>query len=400
MWPCPEWLLTGWTALAALWWWIALRLVRASPKLRRRPGDAPVAGHRCGEAAAAATLTIFKPLPRLPRDAPTPDQVAALESFVAQLDSTAEMLLGIEQPDRDKWRPLIENWRCRYPSARLQVICVPRPAQFLSPKVSWHHTLAEHARGQWWMWSDADMIAPAGFLDAVRDEFARSGVNILTCPYLVRRVRAAPMMLEALFANVEFLPGALLCKRLGHVRFAFGACILFRADAFGAGADWERLGARLADDCALGQALGPVRISDIALETLAAESAWRDAAQHYLRWHKTVRWNRPAGYAGQIIIVPLLGWLACVLTRPAMLAGWAGLGATILMEMAVALALFRSVGCPLPPRWLWTLPVWSLLRAATWAACWLPWPVVFRSQNRRWWSLYHSEDIPPEKAAR
>ncbi len=374
MWPRLEWVLVVWTALAGCWWVVAFCLVRSRLKI------APT------KWATRNSLTVFKPLPALREAAPSPDQIAALESVVSQLDDTSELLLGIEEPDGARWQPVVDDWRRRFPRAKLKVVCTPRPAAFLSPKVSWHHRLAREAEGELWLWSDADMIAPPGFLQAVREEFVGSGASLVTCPYVIRRVEAAPGMLEALFANVEFYPGVLACAAAGRVRFAFGAGLFFRADEFRRRVAWEELGARMADDYLMGNRLTPVKVSDITLETLAAETGWRNAGLHYLRWHKTVRWNRPGGYAGQLIILPVLGWLLAALWQPTVSWWWIGLAATIQMEAVAAGLLCRSVGCRL--RHWWTVELWPLARALTWLACWLPWPVVFRSQNRVWWSLY------------
>jgi hypothetical protein len=111
-----------------------------------------------------------------------------------------------------------------------------------------------------------------------------------------------------------------------------------------------------------------------------------------LRWQKTVRWCEPVGYAGQIIILPMLGWLAAILTHPDNAAAWLGLVVTMQIEVLAASVLFWLVGCEV--RSWWVVSWWSLLlRPLAWLACWIPWPVVFRSQNRKWWSLYHSAPL-------
>jgi ceramide glucosyltransferase len=275
----------------------------------------------------------------------------------------------------------------------LKPIVQPRPARFLSPKVSWFHTLAEYAGGELWMWSDSDILAPPGLIDTMRRELADGQAGLVTCPYVVRCIDSGPMMLEALFANLEFYPGVLFCRGMGSVRFAFGAGMMFPAARFRERAQWEELGGRMADDNALGRALAPVRISEATVETFASESNWRDATQHYLRWQKTVRWCQPSGFAGQIVIVPVLGWLLSVLTHPGSLVAWLGLALTAQIEVMAATMLFWLIGCELRSGWIVSL--WSLLlRPLTWLACWMPLPVVFRSQNRKWFSLYQS--IPLE----
>ncbi len=382
MWRHPEFWLCAWTAAAAVWWAVGLALV-----WRRTGSVRPTA------ADDRRKLSIFKPVPALASD-DTPARLAsALESFVSQLDESAELLLGIEEQDRARWRPVLEAWRARYPLAQMKVVCVARPAQFLSPKVSWFYTLAKQAAGELWMWSDADMVLPAGGLRALRGEFAASGCALLTTPYTVRKITQSSMLLEALFVNAEFYPGVLACREFGTVRFAMGAGMMFEAEAFRKHAQWEKLGCRLADDNALGGTLAPVRVSDLTLETLAASILWRDAVQHYLRWHKTVRWCRPSGYAGELLIMPVLGWMALALLNPALRSAWLGLVGTMQLEVFVAWLMCRRAGCPIRLPHLAALEFWSLLRSVTWLACWLPWPVVFRSQKRIWWGLYRSAAI-------
>jgi ceramide glucosyltransferase len=363
MWPPPEWLLWSWTAVAGAWWAIALRLVARASR--------PFCPEERHGRDARGTVSIFKPIPTLHDES----LFAAVESFVRELDERAELLLGVEEQDAGRW----ESFR----RERVKLICGPRPAQFLSPKVSWFHTLAPHATGAIWFWSDADMVLPAGGLAALRQEFAASGCALLTTPYVVRRARSAAV-LEALFVNAEFYPGVLAAA--GQMNFAMGAGMMFRADDFRRRANWEALGGRLADDHLLGQTLTPVRVSELTLETLPASRGWGEAIRHYLRWHKTVRWCRPGGYAAQLMILPVIGW--------AVTGGWIGLLATMQMEVLAAWLLCRRVGCR-----TWNLPaleMWAALRAVTWLACWLPWPVTFRSQRRKWYSLYRSEALNSE----
>jgi len=385
MWPPLSWLLVGWTALAALWWICALWFVR-----RRLTTDAEPAVTTSGAPDEKQTLTVFKPLPALRSGIPPSELTAALESFVAQTDDRTDILFGVEQQDAAAWEPVFRNWRQRYPQAQLAVICQPRPTTFCSPKSSWWHALASRAQGQLWLWSDADMVAAPGLLTTLRRELIETGAGLVTCPYIVRRVSSPAMWLEALFVNVEFFPGVLACRAWGKPSFAFGAAMLFRAEDFRQRVRWDELGARMAEDNLLGRRLTPVHISDVTLETLAAETRWRDAVLHFLRWHKTVRWCRPAGYAAEVLITPVLGWIGAVFWQPATWWAWTGLVLTVLLETLVAMRLCARLGCATRARDAVVLAGWSLLRAVTWLACWLPWPVVFRSQRRIWWSLYRS----------
>src|SRR5208283_559166 len=242
--PLLEWTLVGWSLLAVCWWIIAISLVSCERNRSRRiRASAPTTTPQI-----KPTVSIFKPMAALREAAPPLSLISAMESFVRELDDHAEILLGIEDKDAVKWQTVIEQWQRDFPAARLKTVVTPRPAQFLSPKVSWFQTLSEHATGEFWMWSDTDIVAPPGFLDVMRQELLDGHTGLVTCPYVVRNVESGPMMLEALFANIEFYPGVLFCGRTGLVQFGLGAGMMFPAARFRDRVNWETLGARLADD--------------------------------------------------------------------------------------------------------------------------------------------------------
>jgi hypothetical protein len=89
-----------------------------------------------------------------------------------------------------------------------------------------------------------------------------------------------------------------------------------------------------------------------------------------------------------LIIIPLLGWLAWLLTNPMEPVAWFGLVTVLAADFIAALSICRAVGCPIGLRRLHTLPLWSLLRGLCWVACWFPWPIVWR--DRKWWSPHQA----------
>ena len=123
---------------------------------------------------------------------------------------------------------------------------------------------------------------------------------------------------------MEFYPGVLLLRRLGPVDFGLGAAMLFRRDDFFERVEWPELGFALADDFVLGQKLRPVRVSRTTLATRPGRRRGGRRLLHDLRWNKTIWWNRPVGAAARVLILPVLGWLICVLFHPARI--WLGPG--------------------------------------------------------------------------
>jgi ceramide glucosyltransferase len=353
-----------WSCAGLSWWLLAWSLVAA--QARR---SAPAA-----RATARRTLSVFKPLPSLGETGLR--QVAAgLKSFAAQLDPQSELLLGIHEADRNFTAPFLKQLRAEFPHARLNVVFRSEPDTVANPKIAWQKILARHATGGLWLWSDADIIAPPGFLQSARAEFAQGGAGMMTFPYVVRKIPSPPALLETLFVNAEFYPGVLLLRGLGPVDFGLGAAMLFHRDDFLREIDWSEIGARLADDFFLGQRLGPVRIGATTLETAPAPGTWKDAVRHDLRWAKTIRWSRPAGSFARILIMPVAGWLAAIALHPFHLFPWLGLVAMIQAEVFLAASVCRSAGCRLGFRQVMAMEIWSFWRILLWLLCRLPGPI-------------------------
>jgi ceramide glucosyltransferase len=367
--------IVAWSGLALLWWMVSWSLVRA------HGGAAPpIEKTKPVDADEDRLLTVFKPLPQLNA---MPFDGRGIESFLAQLDADAELLLGVHEADRAQVEPWLARMQRSHPHARLRVIWRTEPCAMRNPKVAWLKILAPHAKGELWLWSDADIYAPPGFLRTAREEYATGGARLLTSPYVVRDFDSGPAVLDALYVNVEFFPGVLFLRGLGPVDFGLGAAMLFARADFDRSVDWTELGAALADDFVLGQKLRPVRIGRAELTTHAAIASWGEAVGHYLRWNKTVRWNRPGGTAARIIVLPLLGWLALAMARPESAFAWLGLAAMIQADVLAATLICRRIGCRLGWRDLPALEFWSVGRAVAWVICWLPWPVVW--SRRSWW---------------
>jgi ceramide glucosyltransferase len=274
-----------------------------------------------------------------------------------------------------------------YPAAHLRVV-VGKPSHAIAnPKIAWQRLLAPEAAGELWLWSDADIVAPPDFLRRARAEYLQAqaaGVEMITFPYTVTEVPTIPALLEALFINVEFHPGVLFLRRLGEWDFGLGAAMLFSRDVFERRVDWDRLGTALADDFDLGQALRPVRLGAATLSAVLDPSNAKDAMTRYLRWQKTIRWCRPIGFAGMVSGMPVLGWLGAAVLHPGNVFPWLGLALTIGAEGVFASLLCRAAGCRWRLEYIPVAAAWSVLRPLVWAACWLPWPVIWR--DRRWWS--------------
>jgi len=367
-------LLGMWSLAAFAWWALALRLLyRATRAPAHQPPPAP-----------ADHLTVFKPLPPV-IDGVTRDRIhAAVDSFTGQLDDRCTLLIGIPAGAIERWRPLMAACEGYDGPGHIRTLILKPPQQRPNPKVAWLEQMAAEARSGIWLWSDADVLAPPGLLTNLRAELGLGSARAVTCAYYVRQVCSAAHALDALFVNLEFLPGALLLGRRRTLDFAFGAVVIFPAVEFHRHVSWADLGRELADDHALGRRLAPVALSTTLVETLPTTGGMTEAFKHYYRWQKTVRWCRPLGYAALLLILPLAGWTLRLLTGPTPLLAGAALATVWMAEVGVASAAFRILGCPVPGRAWITLGVWPALRLLAWLSVWLPFPVVWGGADPLW----------------
>ena len=229
----------------------------------------------------------------------------------------------------------------------------------------------------------------------MRVDYERTKARCLTSPYVVRQTGTSAEMLDTLYVNLEFYPGVILLSGQNMIQFGLGSGMLFEAEDFKRRVDWDFLGGCLAEDFHLGGLLKPTQLGSMCLSTVPAARGWTEALLHYLRWQKNVRWCRPLPYAAELIIIPLLGWLAWLLTNPQEPLAWFGLLTVLAADFIAALSICRAVGCSIGWRKLHTIPLWSLLRGLCWFACWFPWPIVWRGQ--KWWSPHQA--VKPQAEA-
>lgn len=372
-----EVILAAWTAVAIVWWMIAATLVAlGGPKEKK-----------CA-APDRRRITIFKPVASPLRDNEHEEISACIETFVAELDDNSELLIGSPISDETHWRTFVDEMDRRHPHADIRLVVDEKPNHYHNVKVAWMKVLSEEATGELWYWSDSDMLAPCGTIASLRREFTRGEVKMVTSPYVIRHPATGPELLDALFVSMEFYPGVLLLGRMGAVRFGLGSGILIEADEFNRVVDWDFIGNSLAEDFHLGRLMQPARLGSACLETVPSSRSWRGALLHYLRWEKTIRWCRPGSFAAQLIVLPVLGWLVAIALDPASPLAWLGLATVMAVELVASLTISRLVGCSVGWRMLYAIPLWSIARALSWIACWLPWPIVWR--GRKWWSPHSS----------
>ena len=357
-----------WLSLFSLWGCFSIFLV--SRFMKGSSKIAPLLPPRSLE--SDQTISIFKPTPPFSSSDSLEAVVHPLESFLSQMTDRHELLLGVLKHDLPVWQKRLIDWRQRFPLAVINVVHESGPSDsppYPNPKINWNHTLSKQATGTLWLWSDLDVTVPPQYLNHLLKEWSASPKGYLTNAYLLPQGNQTWGIWDSLFVHFEFLPGVLLLDRLQRFRTAFGAGILFPSHSLTQPSQWDRLGSALADDFQLAQSIGPGRLSKQLVQCSSPVLSFPAAFSHYLRWHKTIRWCDPKGYAGLILILPLFGTLLASLWNSDSLHL---LGAVWLIESLLGGIVLMTTVNSLSPRHILPLIFWPWLRLFAWIWSWLP----------------------------
>jgi ceramide glucosyltransferase len=204
-------------------------------------------------------------------------------------------------------------------------------------------------------------------LRTVAAEFSDPGVALATCPYRAIGGPSIWSRLEAAGMDTEFWGGALVARMLEGMRFAVGPTIVARRGVLEQIGGFDVLKDYLAEDFVMGQRAAAsgagVILSSCVVEHRIGSHGWRENFAHRLRWARSTRRSRPAGYIGQVFTNPVPVGLLLVALQPSW---WPALITTLLVRAAAARAVaVHALGA----RVAWGLLPWQdLLSFAFWVA--------------------------------
>jgi ceramide glucosyltransferase len=258
-------------------------------------------------------------------------------------------------------------------------------------KVSTLVQLATHARHDFLLINDSDITVGPRYLERVMCRFApaspyaaKSSVGLVTALYRGRANGAAsggssrpsrlPSRFEALGIATEFMPGVLLSKLIeGGLHYGLGSTLAVPREALDKIGGLLSIVDYLADDYELGARIAHaghrVEVSAEVVETSVPAYSWRGFFDHQLRWLRTVRCSRPAGYVGLIFTHGLAWALLNVLASGlSPLSLWL-LGLSFFLRLAQAMTVGAGVlgDHEVLPN-LWLLPLRDVIAMALWVA--------------------------------
>lgn len=288
----------------------------------------------------------------------------ALRSHASQDYPEFEILFGLSDP-QDPAAADIARLQAEFP--RVLISCIQVSTEAPNTKAGVLAELARRARHPVLLVNDGDIAVEPGYLRAVVAPLADPLVGLVTCLYRAVGESAATHA-EALGIATEFAPSVLVARLLGVAEFALGSTMVFRAETLGRIGGFEAIANFLADDYQLGcrvYELGyRIEFAPVVVETHLGAGSWREVWLHQLRWSRTVRVSRPAGYYGYLVTHATL-WAVVALACRHWWAGGLALGLRIAAGVAVAGGVLRYRAIR---RDWWMIPLRDLFGFAVWLA--------------------------------
>ncbi len=288
----------------------------------------------------------------------------AIRSHAAQDYPQFEMLFGARDPDAQICAD-IERIRTEFPHLQIRLVRVTRRAN--NGKVGALAELAQLARYPVLLVNDSDICVAPGYLREIVSHLGKPGVGMATCLYRARSA-SLPARWEAIGLETEFMPSVLMARMIGVAGFALGSTMLFRARQIAEIGGFEAVQDYIADDYQLGAriaALGyKVALAKSVVETELGGDTWSHVWRHQLRWSRTIRVSRPAGYFGYVVTHATL-WSLLALAAGAWQAGIAALALRMTAGVVTAAAVLDDRRILLD---FWLIPLRDLWGVAVWAA--------------------------------
>src|ERR1035441_10560855 len=222
-------------------------------------------------------LSILKPVHG--RD---PRFYEAILSHAAQDYPEFEILFGVNTPLDPALRD-IERLQGEFPGLRIEIVIVSTQAP--NAKVGVLEELARRARDCGYLVNQSENAGEPRDLRAGAESWASR--------------------FEALGIATEFAPSVLVARLLGVAEFELGSTMVIRAAVLERIGGFAAIANYLADDYQLGRRIAQlgyrIEFAPVVVETDLGGGSWAQTWRHQLRWSRTIRVSRSAGYYGYVV---------------------------------------------------------------------------------------------------
>ncbi|HJQ25531.1 MAG TPA: bacteriohopanetetrol glucosamine biosynthesis glycosyltransferase HpnI [Blastocatellia bacterium] len=295
-----------------------------------------------------------------------------------------QLVFGVREAD-DSSIPIVEQLKRDFPAQDIELVISPR-VMGTNLKVSNLENMLARVRYEQIIIVDSDIRVESDYLRRIIAELQPQGVGLVTCLYRAAEARDFASKLEAVGITAEFAAGVLMARMLEGMRFALGSTMATtRARLAGIGG-FRALKDYLADDFMLGNLIAAagfeVRLSRTVVETAMPALSFAGMLRHQMRWARSTRISRPAGYLGLLLTY---GTALALLDVAVMRASWFSLGLLVL-TLAVRLLMAWLIGVHyledrILKRHFYLVPLRDLLSFLIWAVSWFGRTVEWRGRR-------------------
>lgn len=306
-----------------------------------------------------------------------------LLSFFVQEYANYEILFGVhrlDDPAVEVAEKMIQQYSVGPVKARL---IVTGESPIPNAKAYSLNRLVREAQHGLLVMCDSDVRVEPDLLSRLAREFENNRVGLITCPYRAVPGESVWSKTEALGMNTELLGGVMVARMLEGMRFALGCTIAVRREVLEAMGGFGYLQEFLAEDFVIGQRTAEMGYevlfsSAVIQHRIGSQTMLRNFA-HRLRWARSTRRSRPAGYWGQLFTYPLPLALLLVAVWPA---AWPVLIVTVAVRGAAAVATAEFVvHDPLLRGQWWLLPLQDVLGFVVWLGGFLGDKIIWRDRK-------------------
>ncbi len=350
-----------------------LAIVATRKLCKTRSAEAPESGE-------LPAISLLKPL----RGA-DPELERHLESFFQQDYPSFEILFAMRRAD-DPAAAVAERLMARYPQIPTRLIFTGEPP-YANAKVYSMEKMAEAASAGVLVITDSDTSVDKDYLRRVAAAFRPERVGAATNLY--RGVSGSDLWskLEALGMSTEFMAGVVVANHLEGMKFTLGPSMAIRRECLREIGGFEAMADYLADDFVLGQwasdAGYQVALLPHPVNHHATALGFTSSFKHRLRWNRSSRFSRPAGYVGQGFTYGAPWALLLFLAAPFW---WSGSLLLVVMAARMWLAselALRLLGAKDSLRQFWLIPLQDMLSFATWIGGFAGREIIWRNERYR-----------------
>lgn len=307
-----------------------------------------------------------------------PDMERNLETFFEQDYPEFELLFCARHAD-DEGLLLARAVGQRYPQVRAgYVTCGEPQPRYHNAKVYSLEKLDTVAQYELYLTSDADVRVRPDYIRRMVQNLKEPNMSLASCVYLGTTGGGFSSQLDAVGKSVEMTSGVLVADMIEGTKFALGATMMVRKQAFRDVGGFFDLAEYYADDFVLGNRLAAqgkgVKMATYIIRLMVPDQPFWLSFRNQLRWMQSTRRSRPWGHLGSglTFAVPfgVMGLIWGLMSGHP-LAGVLWLLGTMVNRWLQAFAILQILDDPDWKRSTLIYPLRDLLGGVMWAASYL-----------------------------